>query len=98
MVTLHIEHEVVDVELWRAAFSRFADLRRRSGVRGHRVAQPVDDARWIVIDLDFDTVDEATSFTELLRTKVWSSPEAAPALVGAPQTRILELVAADPGG
>jgi len=31
------------------------------------------------------------AFLEFLRTKVWSSSQSAPALAGAPQTRILDL-------
>ena len=90
MPTLHIEHSIVDFEVWRAAFGRFAEIRAQSGVRHHRVLRPVDDPKYVVIDLDFDTVAEATRFLEFLHERVWSSPQNAPALVGAVQTRILE--------
>lgn len=92
MATLHIEHPIVDLDLWQAAFDRFADLRARAGVRAHRVQQPVDDARYVVVDLDFDSTGEAERFLGFLRTEVWSSPENAPALAGTPQTRILRPV------
>ena len=92
MPTLHIEHAVVDFELWSSAFDRFAEFRAMAGVRAHRVHQPFDDPHYVVIDLDFDTVDEAEKFLTFLRGKIWASPENAPALVGTPQTRILELV------
>jgi hypothetical protein len=90
MPTLHIEHEVVDFEVWKAAFDRFAGVRERSGVRGHHVRRPVDDPHYLFIDLDFDTAADAERFLDFLRTKVWSSRENAPALVGAPRTTILE--------
>ncbi|MBA3232815.1 MAG: hypothetical protein H0T17_02525 [Propionibacteriales bacterium] len=90
MPTLHIEHAIVDFQLWKAAFERFAEFREQSGVRRHRVQRPVDDHSYIVIDLDFDTVGEAERFLEFLQTKVWSSGENAPALVGRPETKILE--------
>ena len=90
MVTLHIEHAVVDFDLWCAAFARFAEMRQRAGVKEHRVHRPVDDAHYVVIDLDFDSTEEASRFLEFLRNKIWSSPENAPALIGAPQARILE--------
>lgn len=92
MPTLHIEHSIVDFDVWTTAFRRFADIRAKAGVRRHRVLRPVDDPKYVVIDLDFDTVDEATSFLEFLRTQVWSSRENAPALAGAVRTRILDLV------
>jgi hypothetical protein len=90
MPTLHIEHAIVDFDLWKAAFDRLAEFRKQSGVLGHRVQRPVDDPRYVVIDLDFETTDEAETFVEFLRTKVWSSRKNAPALAGTPRTRILE--------
>jgi hypothetical protein len=88
--TLHIEHAIVDFDLWKAAFDRFADFRRQSGVLRHRIQRPVDDPRYVVIDLDFATTGEAEGFLAFLREKVWPSREEAPALAGPPQTRILE--------
>lgn len=92
MATLHIEHPVTDFDLWREAFERFAELREQSGVRGQRVQQPIDDAHYVVIDLDFDTVREAEAFLDFLQTRVWSIRESSPALDGAPQTKILQTV------
>ena len=92
MPTLHIEHGIVDFNLWKAAFDRFADVRRQSGVRAHRVQQPIDDPRYVVIELDFDTADEANAFANFLRDEVWSSRDNAPALAGIPQIRILDTV------
>jgi len=90
MPTLHIEHAIVDFDQWRAAFDRFADIRQQLGVLEHRIQRPVDDARFVVIDLEFGTTDQAQRFLTFLRDRVWSSPVNAPALVGTPQTRILE--------
>lgn len=90
MPTLHIEHAIADFDLWHAAFERFAEFRTQAGVRGQRVQQQVDDAHYIVLDLDFDTVEQAEGFLALLETKVWSSRDNAPALVGKPKTKILE--------
>jgi hypothetical protein len=90
MPTLHIEHAIVDFELWKAAFARFASARAGAGVLRHRVSRPVDDPCYVVVDLDFASADEARRFLAFLRANVWSSPANAPALAGAPQTRILE--------
>jgi hypothetical protein len=89
--TLHIEHAVTDFDTWNAAFARFAQLRLQSGVRRQRVQRPVDDPAYVVIDLDFDTTSQAEIFLGFLQANVWSSPGNAPALVGTPRTRILEL-------
>jgi hypothetical protein len=93
MATLHIEHAIVDFDMWRAAFDRFAPARDRAGVLAHRVARPVDDPAYVVVDLDFATAEQAGRFLEFLRAEVWSSPANAPALAGTPRTRILEPVA-----
>jgi hypothetical protein len=45
-----------------------------------------------MLDLDFDTAEEAGAFLDILRTRVWPSPAKAPAKVGAPKTRVIELV------
>lgn len=66
MPTLHIQHGITDFDTWKSAFNRFADVRRDAGVRAERVQRPVDDPRYVVIDLDFDTTDEAEAFLVFL--------------------------------
>lgn len=92
MSTLHIEHGISSFTEWKTAFDRFADFRAQAGVRRHTVRRPVDDTHYVAIDLDFDTTEEAQAFLEAMRERVWSSRQNAPALVGTPQTRILETV------
>jgi hypothetical protein len=92
MPTLHIEHEITDFTEWKSAFDRFAEFRAQAGARRHTIRQPVDDTNYVVIDLDFASTEEAQAFLAALREKVWPSQENAPALVGTPQTRILETV------
>ena len=90
MATLHIEHPVTDLAVWRTAFDRFAGRRREGGVCGERVQQPVDDDHYVVIDLDFPSREQAQSFLEFLETRVWVSRDSSPALAGRPVARILE--------
>ena len=92
MPTLHIEHPVTDLAVWRAAFDRFADRRHQGGVSAERIQQPVDDEHYVVIDLDFPTREEAERFLGFLQSTVWASRDSSPALAGTPQTRILETV------
>jgi hypothetical protein len=94
MVTLHIEHPITDYGTWRAAFDGFAEARREAGVISQRVSRPVDDPRYIVVGLDFDSTERASSFLRFLETKVWASPTSAPGLDGRPRTAILEPVPA----
>lgn len=90
MVTLHIEHAINDLGTWLAGFARFESARAQAGVRACQVQQPVDDPGYIVVDLSFDTVAAAEKFRGFLEQNVWSTNVNAPALVGEPQTRILE--------
>jgi hypothetical protein len=90
MATLHIEHPITDFGTWRAAFDRFERARADGGVLAARIYRPVDDDKYVLIDLDFATVDQAQQFQQFLRTCVWSTPDNAPALAGTPVTRILQ--------
>jgi hypothetical protein len=91
MATLQIEHAIRDFEVWKKAFDADPVRREASGVRRYRVFRPLDDPNYVKIDLDFDSVSEAEAFRGALR-ELWGSGRAAPALVGAPQTRIVEEV------
>jgi hypothetical protein len=67
--------------------------RAASGVTAHRISRPVDDPRYVVVELDFERRAEAEALLANLHAKVWNSAAAAPALRGAPKTRILESAA-----
>ena len=90
MPTLHIEHPISDFSTWSAAFERFADQRKRAGVRAQRIQRPVNDENYVVIDLEFDTVTGAESFLAFLKTTVWGSVANSPALAGDPRTMVLQ--------
>ena len=91
MATLRIEHPIHDYETWHKAFDSFAGARARAGVRSFAIRQPVDDPKYLMLDLEFDTAGQAEKFAEFLHQRVWSSPASSPALAGAAQTRILDL-------
>ena len=92
MPTLHIEHPISDLPTWLGAFNRFADARRDAGVTAERMHQPVDDDCYIVVQLDFGTVDEAEQFKTFLESVVWQSPDLSPGLAGTPRARVLREV------
>ena len=89
MATLHIEHPISDLDTWLGAFGRFQQARDNAGVRAHRVRRPVDDERYIYVDLDFDSVEQASAFKTFLEEHVWASDDASPALAGTPMARVL---------
>jgi len=92
MFTLQIEHAIKDFDMWKAAFDRDPVDRAGSGVLAHRISRPVDDPHYVVVELDFDGREQAEGLLAKLQEKVWNSPDAAPALSGAPKTRIVEVV------
>jgi hypothetical protein len=92
MITLRIEHEIHDYQIWQKAFDSFAQARAKAGVRSFAIRQPVDDPKYLTLDLEFDTAGRAEAFAEFLHQHVWSSPASSPALAGAPQTQILDLM------
>ena len=90
MATLHIEHPISDLPTWLSAFAHFADARSGAGVLAERIHQPVDDDKYIVVQLDFETIDHAAKFRDFLETVVWQSRDLSPGLAGAPQARVLQ--------
>lgn len=95
MPTLRIQHPITDFETWASAFDGFADVRRQAGVRAQSVRRPADDPNYVVVDLDFDSTDQAAAFRGFLETHVWAIPDNAPALLGTPETLILLDAAAE---
>jgi hypothetical protein len=91
MATLRIEHEIHDYESWHETFDSFAGARTNAGVRSFAIRQPVDDPKYLMLDLEFATTGQAEAFASFLHEHVWSSPASSPALAGAARTRILEL-------
>ena len=90
MYTLQIEHGIKDFGLWKSAFDRDPVNRAASGVTAHRISRPVEDPHYVVVELDFERRAQAEALLANLEANVWKSAAAAPALQGAPKTRILE--------
>jgi len=89
MATLHIEHKITDLGTWKAAFDRFAGRRHEAGVTAHRIYQPHDDPAYVVLQLDFPSVEQARTFLEFLESRVWSVPANSPGLAGSPRAIVL---------
>ncbi len=89
MATLHIEHPIKDYGTWKAAFDRFAENRAQAGVLATRIQQPKDDPHYILVQLDFPSVEQAERFRSFLEARVWSVPANSPGLAGSPTARIL---------
>lgn len=89
MPILRIEHPTQDFATWKAAFDRDPANRSKAGVQRYAIYQPVDNPRYVLIDLEFDTLTQAEKLLDTMK-RVWSSGAAGPALGGEPRTQILE--------
>ena len=70
MFILRIEHPVMDFDGWKKAFDSDPVGREKSGVRGYRIMRALDDSKYVMIDLEFDTAERAESLLTAMR-KVW---------------------------
>ena len=91
MPLVQLEHPVRDFETWKTAFDRDPVQREASGVRRYQIYRPVEDANYIAVDLEFADRAQAEAFKAALEA-LWLSPQAAPALGGQPQVRIVDVV------
>ena len=80
MPSLHIENTVKDFDAWKAVFDKFDRFRSDQRMRSYRMARQIDDPTKVVIDLDFDTLADATSFREAL-AQIWRTPQSRDHLV-----------------
>lgn len=93
MTTVRIEHGVKNFDQWKTAFDRFDDLRAEHKVRRFTVSRPVDDERYVIIDLDFDSQPAANAFLTTM-DGVWKSALSATVHDGPTRARITEAVEA----
>jgi hypothetical protein len=87
---VRIEHPVPDFAAWKKAFNSDPVGREKSGVRRYRVLRPIDDTRYVIVDLEFESSSQAETFVGAMRD-LWRSAEAK-GLIARPQVRILETV------
>lgn len=91
MYILRIEHPVADFDGWKKAFDGDPVGRERSGVRRYRILRPMDDRKYVMIDLEFDTAAQADALLAAMR-KVWGRVQGT--IINDPKARIVEEVEA----
>jgi len=89
MFTVQIEHPIRDFDGWRAAFDRDPAGREASGVRRYRIFRPVDDLKFVIIDLDFDTETAAHAFVTVMQG-IWKRVEGT--VMMNPRVRVVDCV------
>jgi hypothetical protein len=90
MPILQIEHTVRSFEGWKEAFDSDPVGRQQGGVRRYRIARPTDQPNHVLIELDFDTQNDAEAFRDGLQ-QLWGRIGDDLGLEG-PTARIIETV------
>lgn len=91
MPIVRIEHSVPSFEKWKQAFDSDPADRKGSGVRRFQVLRLRDDPNYVMIDLEFETLEVAETFLRKM-LGIWGGPGKAVMLN--PSGRIAELVEA----
>ncbi len=89
MHILRIEHPVPEFDAWKEAFDSDPVHREQSGVRSYRILRPIDDRKYVMVDLEFDSSSETEAFLAALR-ELWGRVEGR--IIVSPQARIVEVV------
>jgi hypothetical protein len=89
MTILQIEHQIPDFDRWKKAFDSDPIDRKKSGVIHYSIFQPVDDLKYIIINLAFDNLKSAEDSLIALQ-KLWTRVEGT--VMMNPKTRIINEV------
>lgn len=89
MYILRIEHPIFNYEDWKRAFDSDPVNREKSGVRRHQLLRPIDDEKYVIIDLEFDTANQAEALLAALRV-LWGRVEGT--IMMNAQVRIVEVL------
>ena len=91
MITLRIEHKIANYDGWKKAFESDPINRKQSGVKRYRIHRPEDDDKFVIIDLDFDNLEQAQATQNALQNIF---PKIEGAIVFGVKLRILKVVEA----
>ena len=89
MIVLQIEHRVPNFDGWKKAFESDPINRKKSGVVHYSIFRLLNDPNYIVLDLQFETLQQAEDTLTALRA-LWGKVEGQ--IMVNPQTRLLNLV------
>ncbi len=67
MITLRIEHRISSFDGWKNAFDSDPINRKKSGVKRYRIYRPTDNSDFVIIELDFDSIEQAQATQAALK-------------------------------
>ena len=91
MPVVRIEHSVPSFEKWKQAFDSDPADRKGSGVRRYQILRLQGDANYVMIDLEFDSIEKAEAFLRTME-RIWGGP--GKAVMQNPRGRLAEIVEA----
>lgn len=91
MITLRIKHKIATYDGWKKAFDSDPINRKQSGVKQYRIYRPAEDDLFIIIELDFDNLEQAQSAQTALN-RIFGNIDGK--IIFGPKTKILNLVEA----
>ena len=89
MPVVRIEHVVPNFEMWKQVFDSDPADRKGSGVRRYQILRAQDEPNYVMIDLEFDSNDEAEAFLRTMEG-IWSGP--GKAVMQNPRARVADRV------
>jgi hypothetical protein len=90
-VTVIVRNQVHDYAAWKEAFDRYDRFRADHGVRTYRVLRESDEPSRVVVELDLDTLEEASLLRHDLE-RIWATPVSRAQLVSHEEPVVLSLV------
>jgi hypothetical protein len=87
MFTLQIEHRVYDFDAWKQAFDNNKPFQAEDCIRRYRIFRSLDNPNYVMINLDFERLNEAKTFVEEM-PQLWERVEGK--LLDRPQVRIVQ--------
>ncbi len=91
MPIVRIEHAVPSFEKWKQAFDSDPADRKGCGVRRYQVLRLQNDPNYVLIDLEFDSSNEAEAFLRTMQ-RIWGGQ--GKAVMQNPSGRVADVVEA----
>lgn len=92
MPIVRIEHHVPSFDAWKQVFDSDPADRKGSAVRRYQILRLRDDPNFVMIDLEFDSDEEAEAFLRTME-KIWDGP--GKAIMQDPRARVANIVEAN---
>ena len=88
MLVLQVEHNVSSYDGWKKAFDSDPINRKKSGIKRYQVYQSVEDSKYVVIDLYFDSLEQSLATLKALQ-ELWTKVQGT--VMINPKARILNI-------